>query len=137
MKNNKEVLIEIKKGEDSCNCKNEEDRNNNKPSGSIIYFSNKSRIDCDEDNTPLYPLTNLAHELGHAYINMKGLYDCNSNKYWKLPNGELMFVYNEKSESFAIDIENSIRVPMKDMVYRKTYSGYKLPIKLPSAWNSK
>lgn len=64
---------------------------------------------------------------------MQGKYYKDSAVYMSYGNFK-MYLFNKTTEIFAIDIENSVRVPMQHMKYRKSYSGYVLPIKPESTW---
>ena len=134
IKNNPDVVVRIIEGKRNEAEKTDIEKfENNEPSGTLITF-NPFLSDTDEyDDTIFYPTSSLVHELAHAYLNMQGKYYKDSAVYMSYGNFK-MYLFNKTTETFAVDIENSVRVPMKHMEYRKSYSGYVLPIKPESTW---
>ena len=138
IKDNPNITVYIKMTKNpgdsaSTECCDTKAKKEHRPSDSIIYIDPDAVVISPNTGLESPPVVGIAHEMQHAYDNMIGNYDETQN-VWEVHNGIKKFIYNIKSESAAIDLENSVRVRL-GLPYRDSYDGYVVNIKPESAFN--
>lgn len=97
---------------------------NLQPTGSIIRFNPYFTAIEPDTNLEQPPITGIVHEFQHAYDHKIGTFDGKSN-VWITENGTQKYIYNKFLESRAVNLENSVRIPL-GLEYRKSYGKYSL-----------
>ncbi|QQO10710.1 RHS repeat-associated core domain-containing protein [Breznakiella homolactica] len=134
LRDNKEIKVTIrapetqaeKNGGSSTLYSDVEAFANNRPSGSEIVFDPSKTVYDTNTNFALPPVTGIAHEIGHAYFNMKGGFNGKAN-VWDMSTNPPTFIYNKDSESNAINFENEVRLAL-GLPYRSNYGGFPVNI---------
>ncbi|MGF7108839.1 M91 family zinc metallopeptidase [Treponema pedis] len=128
IRENKDITVTIKDFNEKfktpvCAIMNKEKFILDYPSDSTIYLSPEFTYSEKSTGDNFTALETVAHELTHAYDNMRGMYYKNSY----IPvNGRVGF--NRKKELNAVNIENQIRL-FFGKSHRNTYSSYNIGVR--------
>nr|WP_305880128.1 RHS repeat-associated core domain-containing protein [Treponema sp. OMZ 799] len=129
IRENKEITVTIKDFNEEfkipvCGIMNKKNFLLDYPSDSTIYLSPEFTYSEKSTGDNFSALEIIAHELTHAYDNMRGMYYKNS--YIPVNGGKSRF--NRKKELNAVNIENQIRL-FFGKSHRNTYSSYDIGIR--------